>query len=61
MIDVEERKPEGSRRQAGQALIEYCFILLLAVIVVVAMIYSFGQTTNNTYSGINSTVTSVFK
>jgi Flp pilus assembly pilin Flp len=60
-MDIEEKKSEGSRQRNGQALIEYCYILLLAVLVVILMIYGFGQTTNNTYCGINSTVTSVFK
>lgn len=61
MTGINRNNYDTTRPQAGQALLEYCFILLLAVLVVIAMIYTFGQTTNNTYCGINSTITSAFQ
>ena len=40
----------------GQALIEYAFTLLLVTLVVILMVKAFGQTTNNTYNTISSSV-----
>jgi len=42
--------------QKGQSLVEYGFTLLLVTLVVILMVKAFGQTTNNTYSTISSSV-----
>lgn len=53
---------EGNRvrqkGESGQALVEYAFILLLVVIVVIAMIRGIGMSTCNMYSTANSAITS---
>jgi Flp pilus assembly pilin Flp len=42
--------------QKGQSLVEYALTLLLVTLVVILMVKAFGQTTNNTYSTISSSV-----
>lgn len=42
----------------GQALVEYAFILLLIVIVLVAVVKGVGNSTCNMYSRANSAITS---
>ena len=42
----------------GQALVEYAFILLLIVIVLVAVVKGVGNSTCNMYSRANSVITS---
>ena len=36
----------------GQGLLEYAMILILVAIIVVAVVYLFGQTTGNLYSNV---------
>jgi pilus assembly protein Flp/PilA len=42
------------RRENGQTLIEYAFLLLLIAIVVILMVKGLGGTANNTFSKVNS-------
>jgi Flp pilus assembly pilin Flp len=42
----------------GQALVEYAFILLLIVIVLIAVVKGVGNSTCNMYSRANSAITS---
>jgi Flp pilus assembly pilin Flp len=42
----------------GQALVEYAFIMLLIVIVLIAVVTGIGRSTCNMYSRANSTITS---
>jgi Flp pilus assembly pilin Flp len=53
--------PEGMEEptagnKKGQALVEYAFTLLLVTLVVILMVKAFGQSTNNMYNTISSSV-----
>ncbi len=54
----------GKKRRiggSGQILVEYGLLLLLIAIVVLALVTGVGRTTNNTYSTINSRVSSAMQ
>ncbi len=55
------RAGKGLNRGNGQILVEYGLLLLLIAIVVLLLVMGVGQTTNNTYSTINSRIGSVMK
>jgi Flp pilus assembly pilin Flp len=46
------------KSEKGQTLIEYSLLLVLIAVVVVMMVKGVGITANNTYSQVNSAVTS---
>lgn len=46
------------RDDSGQTIVEYGLLLMLVAIVVIAMIIGVGQSSNNMYSTINSSVVS---
>lgn len=43
----------------GQTLVEYGLLLMLIAIVVIAILFAVGRSTNNMYSAVNSAVLSV--
>ena len=57
----EEMEQATAGNQKGQSLVEYGLLLLLIAVVVVAMVKAFGQTTNNMYSTISSSVKNAMK
>ncbi|MBL8051123.1 MAG: pilus assembly protein [Anaerolineales bacterium] len=48
-----------SPKQKGQGLVEYAFILVLVAIVVIAALLMLGPVIGNTFSKINSSLSSV--
>jgi Flp pilus assembly pilin Flp len=59
---MEKREALGTFRRLvksseGQVLVEYAFVLLLVVIVLVAVVTSVGRSACNMYSSINSGIT----
>ncbi|HUI89960.1 MAG TPA: Flp family type IVb pilin [Anaerolineales bacterium] len=46
-------------REKGQGLVEYALILVLVAIVVIAVMMILGPTIGNTFSQINSSLSSV--
>lgn len=56
------RKPDGKEvskmlsyaRERGQGLVEYAFIILLVVLVVIAVVTLLGPIVENMYSTVNS-------
>lgn len=48
-----------SPKEKGQGLVEYAFILVLVAIVVIAALLMLGPVIGNTFSKINSSLTSV--
>jgi pilus assembly protein Flp/PilA len=48
-----------ARKQKGQGLVEYALILVLVAIVVIAALMILGPIIGNTFSTINSSLTSV--
>ncbi len=59
LIDLKVKWPASAGNQRGQSLLEYAFTLLLVTLVVIFMVKALGQSTNNTYCNISSTVKSV--
>lgn len=49
------RRP-GRRHEEGQGLVEYALILVLIAMIVIVALVVFGQTVNNTYSNISSSL-----
>ncbi len=52
----EEMEQATAGNQKGQSLVEYGFTLLLVTLVVILMVKAFGQSTNNMYNIISSSV-----
>ncbi len=48
-----------SPKEKGQGLVEYAFILVLVAIVVIAALLMLGPVIGNTFSKINSSLSSV--
>ncbi len=45
------------KNEKGQTLVEYALILVLIAIVVIVILTALGLTTNNTFSTVNSALT----
>ncbi len=52
------KRAASADNQRGQSLLEYAFTLLLVTLVLIFIVKALGQTTNNTYSNISSTISS---
>ncbi|MGA8014610.1 MAG: Flp family type IVb pilin [Candidatus Dormiibacterota bacterium] len=48
----------GRRHEEGQGMVEYALILILIALIVIVALTIFGQSLNNTYSNISSSLAS---
>lgn len=59
LVDRGGKRAASADNQRGQALLEYAFTLLLVTLVLILIVKGLGQTTNNTYCNISTTISSV--